>query len=225
MNWLGKVLSSSGGKKFAMGVTGLLLCGFLAAHLAGNLLMYVDQTGETYNSYADALHKQVWLVKTAEAGLVILFVSHVCLAITTTRENRAARGTSYEVKVTKIDGQHVEKLAKADTWMFISGAIVLAFLVLHLCDFTLELRPDIDYDKEPFDKAMTLLKSPVTYCVYLIGCLVLGLHLSHGCSSAFQSLGLSHPKYDPFIKWAGVAFAIVIGVGFASFPFLIGLLP
>ena len=46
----------------------------------------------------------------------------------------------------------------------------------------------------------------------------LGWHLGHGFSSAFQSLGINHPKFNQLIRYCGVAFAIAIGGGFAFFP-------
>ena len=72
-----------------MAITGLLLCGFLVVHLAGNVLLYVGP--EAYNEYAHALHKQKALLAVAEAGLLLLFVVHIWLAWCTHRENCAAR--------------------------------------------------------------------------------------------------------------------------------------
>ena len=63
---------------------------------------------------------------------------------------------------------------------------------------------------------MMVLSNPISRVIYTIGAIVLGVHLSHGFSSAFQSLGLNHPKYMPMIKLVGWIFAVVIGVGFAS---------
>jgi succinate dehydrogenase / fumarate reductase cytochrome b subunit len=48
---------------------------------------------------------------------------------------------------------------------------------------------------------------------------ILGIHLWHGFAGAFQSLGITHPRYEALIKWTGVVFATVIGLGFASFVF------
>ena len=64
LSLLVKALSSSVGKKFVMGFTGLLLCGFLVAHLAGNLLLYVGP--DAYNKYAHALHSEPALLFVVE---------------------------------------------------------------------------------------------------------------------------------------------------------------
>ena len=212
-----------------MGITGLLLCGFLVTHLAGNLLMLVGR--DAYNGYAHALHSNEGLIKLAEVGLLVLFVSHIFLAIVTSRENRQARGpVGYDQQVTKIENRTFEPPIAPKNWMFATGAVVLAFVLLHLYDFTLELRTDdsIDYEattelhgeqvKDAYGKAVALLKTPLSFIVYLVGCLFLGWHLGHGFSSAFQSLGINHPKYNRLIRCCGIVFAIVIGGGFAFFP-------
>lgn len=176
--------------------------------------MYVG--AEAYNHYAHTLHSQEWFVKLAETGLFIVFATHLYLALATMRDNKNARSQTYEVKETKQEGR--EWNLGADTWMFISGVVVLGFLILHLWDFTLERRSDIEYEgKEPFEKAIAILSSPISGFVYLIGSIILGFHLSHGFSSAFQTLGINHPKYNMSIKVVGAVFAAVIGIGFASF--------
>jgi len=217
LHWLGNALSSSVGKKFVMGITGLLLCGFLVVHLAGNLLLYVGP--EAYNRYAHTLHSQEWLIKIAEVILLLLFASHIFLGIRTMLTNRAARRKEYAVKESKIRERTVAEWLQPESWMFISGAIVLGFLLLHLSDFHWQIRlSDQTAGLEPFEKALTILSNPISMTLYIIGCLVLGVHLLHGFSSAFQSLGINHPKYTPWIKCLGIVFAFVIGLGFASFP-------
>lgn len=217
MKWLVNALATSIGKKFVMGLTGLLLCGFLVVHLAGNLLLYVG--ADAYNHYAHSLHEQKALLLVAEIGLLLLFLAHIVLAIRLTMENRAARKSRYLVQVSKIDGQNFNKLAGADAWMFVSGSIVLGFILLHLVDFRFELRSELVYEgKEPFQKALMVLQTPLTFGVYIVGALFLGWHLSHGFASAFQSLGINHPKYNGLIRGVSLVFAIAIALGFASFP-------
>jgi succinate dehydrogenase / fumarate reductase cytochrome b subunit len=214
LNWLIRALSSSIGKKFILGITGLLLCGFLVVHLAGNVLMYVG--AEQYNHYAHALHEQVVLLTVAEIGLLVLFLAHLALAGVTSWENRKSRNQEYAVKETK-QGQPLLQFFPHN-WMLATGFVVFLFILLHLADFRLEWRNNIAAEEEPFEKAVRLLKDPITFVGYIAGVLVLGLHLSHGFASAFQSLGISHPKYNKCIKVLGTAFAVVVAVGFASFP-------
>jgi succinate dehydrogenase / fumarate reductase cytochrome b subunit len=214
---LGDALASSIGKKFVMGITGLLLCGFLVGHLTGNLLIYVG--AEKYNDYAHMLHSQKLLLPVVEIGLLLLFLAHLYLAFRTSRENRAARNQQYAVKASKIESAGANKLQRSDTWMLVSGIVVLLFVLLHLVDMRFELRPDVNYGTlTPFEKTVLILETPLTFWVYIIGCVFLGFHLSHGFASAFQSLGLSHPRFNSAIRCISLVFALVIALGFASFP-------
>ena len=56
---------------------------------------------------------------------------------------------------------------------------------------------------------------------YVISMAVLGFHLWHGFASAFQSMGLNHPKYTPLIKIFGRGYAVVVPLLFAIIPILI----
>jgi succinate dehydrogenase / fumarate reductase, cytochrome b subunit len=212
-----KALSSSVGKKFVMGVTGLLLCIFLVAHLAGNLLLYAGP--DAYNKYAHTLHSQRILLLIAEVILYFLFIAHIYLAFHTTAENRAARGQQYAMRRSKLDAApHTTSWPlRPEAWMFISGAIVLFFLIVHVGQFAWEIWLPGPKGEEPFAKAIRIMKDNFTAAVYLIGVVILGIHLWHGFASAFQSLGITHPRYAGLIKWLGVVFAIVMGLGFASF--------
>jgi succinate dehydrogenase / fumarate reductase, cytochrome b subunit len=220
-----KFLSSSVGKKFVMGITGLLLCGFLVTHLAGNLLMYVSP--QAYNSYAHTLHSQAALLRVAEVALYALFILHIYLAFRTTQENRAARRSRYAIKRSKLDvAPHTTSWPlHPEAWMFVSGAIVLFFLIVHLSDFAWEIRLPGKPGEEVFNKTIRILNDNVTAVIYLVGTVILGVHLWHGFSSAFQSLGFRNSRYEGLIKWTGVVFATLIGLGFASFVFFARMAP
>ena len=215
LRWFFRLLSSSIGQKFVMGITGLLLCGFLAAHLAGNLLLFAGE--QWFNEYAEKLHAQWELLIVAETGLLVLFLAHIYLAFATSLGNARAREEQYSVKQAKVPG----RIISANTWMFASGAVILGFVLLHLVDLRLGMEGinlrGLDYEgKKPFAATMMVLRNPLSRIVYTIAALILGVHLSHGFSSAFQSLGLNHPKYTPLIVIIGRIFAVVIAVGFAS---------
>jgi len=209
-----------------MGITGLLLCGFLVTHLAGNLLLLVGP--DAYNGYAHALHSNEWLIKGAEVVLLLLFVSHLFLAFATTKENNTARGpVGYSSQNSKIEERTLRAQLSPKNWMFFTGAVVLGFVLMHLYDFTFEFRSDIDYSKttdlhgeqvnDAYSKAKAILQTPVTMVVYAVGCLFLGLHLGHGFSSAFQSLGVNHPKWNRILHYSGIGFAIIVAGGFGLF--------
>jgi succinate dehydrogenase / fumarate reductase cytochrome b subunit len=216
VRWALRLLTSSVGRKCVMAVTGLGLSGFLVVHLAGNL--FLMSGAEKFNGYAHALHEQEWL-PLAEAGLFVLFLAHIYLAISLTKDNVAARRTPYAKKESKIQDKFL--YSPPSNWMFISGAVVLGFLILHLVDMKFAARPDVQYLPEsdasaPFANTTAVLRTPLTFLGYSLGALFLAFHLSHGFASAFQSLGLNHPKYTPLIRVVSVLFAIVIGAGFFS---------
>lgn len=226
MRWLLNALSTSVGRKVVLAITGLLLCGFLVAHLAGNLLLHVPDGGHSYNEYAHALHKQAALLAIAEVGLFGLFIAHIVIAMQVSAENRAARKVGYAMRQSKQDGRLASDGYRPDTWMLVTGIVILGFLILHLSDFKMELRDKAFYQSvdgqtlEPAAKANALLSSSnmITIVGYMLGSLALIAHLAHGFQSAFQTLGINHPKYTPIIKTIGLLFALVIGVGFATFP-------
>ena len=97
---IGQFLGSTIGKKIAMSLSGLLLTGFLIAHLAGNLLFFKDAEHAAFDSYAHTLEANP-LLPVAEVGLLLLFLTHLFLAFATTRANREARKTRYAVQASR----------------------------------------------------------------------------------------------------------------------------
>ena len=239
---LTRFLSSTIGQKYLMGITGLLLCGFLVTHLAGNLNVFLGPT--VFNGYADKLHALGPLLVVLEIGLFAVLLLHIVVSILLTISNRSARGErGYELKESKQDVSVLN--AAPRTWMFISGGIVLVFLIYHVAGMKFGLMdgaellsdPGIFRSSEaveeseealdkigeipPYRRVVGILRSPISAAVYVIGVVVLGFHLSHGFASAFRSLGIVHPRYTPLIYRLGLFFAVVITVGFASIPLYI----
>ena len=216
MNWIRHLLATSLGKKYVMAVSGLLLVGFLVVHLSGNLLIFAGGDGAPFDAYARALESNP-LLPVAEIGLLLLFVVHVAAALRVSLENREARSRGYAVRAS-----HGRKtLASAS--MLVTGLVVLVFLAIHLYDF----RIGKELADEPASLAAMVrerLATPLGAGIYLAGVGALAIHLRHAFRSAFQSLGASHPHLDPILERAGIAVAILLGLGFASFPlvFLLG---
>lgn len=195
-----------------MALTGLLLIGFTVIHLSGNLLLYTGFSN--YNDYAHALHSNPKFIFVAEIILLALFLSHIFIAVNLTRANRKARSERYAMCRSKQD----RTAATPSAVMFISGAVLLGFLLLHLSDFTFQIRHYGGPGEAPADKALRLLQDPISGIVYFVGSLALAWHLWHGFQSAFQTFGINHPKYTPLIRGFGIVLACVLGLGFASFP-------
>jgi succinate dehydrogenase / fumarate reductase, cytochrome b subunit len=213
---LSAALTSSIGKKFVMGITGLFLCLFLVIHLAGNGLLFVGD-GTAYNEYAHKLHSMPAFLVTSEIFLYLALAAHIYLAVKTSGINWTARGdVDYSMKRTKIYGRVLG--IQPESMMFISGAAVLVFMLIHVWDFKFFEYSWGRGELEPFDRAMLILSDTWRKLLYVVGSLFVGLHVVHGLRSAFQSLGLNHPKYNQGLRYLSIAFAIVMAVGFASFP-------
>ena len=216
MSPLLRFLSSSVGTKILVALTGLGFAAFLVTHLAANLLVLVDP--EAYNRYSHALISNP-LIYLAEAGLVVLFLTHAFKAVFVTLRNRDARGRGYETK--KRAGRGSRK-SWASTTMIVTGIWLLLFVVIHLKTF--KFGPW--YDTPDGMRDLTRLvhevyAEPLHVVFYLLSMVVVGLHLSHGLSSAFQSMGLEHPRYNALIRGAGLTIAIVMAAGFALIPVVI----
>jgi succinate dehydrogenase / fumarate reductase cytochrome b subunit len=204
-------LASSLGKKTVMSLTGLLLVGFLIAHLAGNLLLFAGDDGAAFDAYAKALHDRPAFLYTAEVGLVALFWCHIYLAFRTTLDNREARQRGYAIR------QSLGKRTLASSSMFVTGAIVLAFLVIHLLDF--RLNPASEQGLAQLVRER--LASPLGASIYVVGVVALGVHLSHAVRSALQTLGVNHPRYERLLSRGALGLAALLFLGFVSFPLVL----
>lgn len=211
MTRLGNFLASSVGKKLVMGLTGFLLVGFLLMHLKGNLTLIEDPSGEHFDGYVAFLKGFGPLLVVAEIGLAALFLAHIYLALRLTQENWAARKQRYVVRSSR------GASSAGSISMFYSGALILAFLIKHLLDF----RFADDFLEAPAAKVFATLKSPGNAAVYVLASLAIGLHLSHGIRSAFQSLGLNHPSWNPLLEKGGKLLALLLALGFAAIPLYI----
>ncbi|MBL7856700.1 MAG: succinate dehydrogenase cytochrome b subunit [Cyclobacteriaceae bacterium] len=219
MNWFIKLLSSTLGRKLLMAFTGLFLILFLVVHLIGNLQLLKDDGGQAFNIYAQFMTSNP-LIKAVSYGNYFFILLHIGLAIGLNRKNRAARGPeSYAVSS-----------GKSSHWtsrnMGILGTFILIFLVIHLKGFWYEMHwggiATANYDGKEVKDLYAVVKeaySQIWYVlVYVISMLLLAFHLWHGFSSAFQSLGLNHLKYNPVISFVGKAFAIIVPALFALIP-------
>lgn len=210
-------LESSIGKKIMVAAAGLLLCGFLVTHLAGNLLMFVG--GDVFNKYAEALEHNP-LLPVAEIGLVALFLVHIALSIRATLANRAARPEGYQVykgKGARTPGSRT---------MAVTGTVILAFVIIHVATFKYNVGgfKGLPTEEGLFAHVLGWFSNPWYAAFYVLAVGGVSLHLSHGVQSAVQTFGLNHPRYTPLIKKAGLAFAALIFVGFASLPVYFGFL-
>ncbi|PYL31884.1 MAG: succinate:quinone oxidoreductase [Verrucomicrobia bacterium] len=216
---------SSVGKKIIVAITGVILILFVIGHLLGNLQIFIGP--DWINAYSQHLHDLgplLWLIR---AFLFIAVVFHIYLTILLAIENRRARPEPY------IDKRYV-KATFASRHMVMSGLIVLAFIAYHLAHFTFRktdprfalLKPDPLGHYDVYSMMVYGFQNYFVSGFYVLGLFLLALHLSHGSSSFFQSLGLNDKKMTPRLALAGRIFAWLLFAGYTSIPvaILLGLI-
>lgn len=212
MSWLRQSLNSVIGMKFLMAASGILLSGFIVSHMLANLLVFADPDALT--QYALGLRKFPALLWIARIGLLLSVVVHIITGVRLTTLSRGARPTGYAVKTYR-------KASFASRSMALSGLVVFAFLVYHLAHLTFKVTHEEFASLDPFDlyRMITIsFRNPILACFYLIGVSLLGMHLSHGISSLFQTLGCDKLKYRYLLRKIGPAFGFVVAIGFGSVP-------
>jgi len=212
MDWVIKTLGTAVGKKLLMAVTGLSFCGFLGAHLAGNLTLYSG--ADAFNSYAEHLHSLGPLLTVAELGLMTLFAVHVVTGLILWLQNRKARPERYAV-----DHSAGGRTLGSRTMPY-TGLLILLFIIYHLMNFHF-----VDKSRTTIYAIVSgTFANPVQMVLYIAAMVVVAVHVSHGFWSLFQTLGANHPKYMPAIKVVGLVFALIVGVGFGFIPIYVGML-
>jgi len=209
-------LASSIGKKWVVALSGVLLIFFVLAHLAGNLTIYAGSYGEGINIYAQALHASPLLLWGARLGLVFVFLLHIGTTISLVIANRRVRPQRYAVRARLQSTIFARSMA-------LSGLVVLSFLIFHVLQFAAGMSSHSDlYDLEGRHDvaAMVILSfhNPWVSGFYLLSLVLLGMHLSHGISSVYQTLGLNSRKSFSLIRHSSVVVAWLLMLGFASIP-------
>jgi succinate dehydrogenase / fumarate reductase cytochrome b subunit len=207
-------LGSSVGTKLLLGVTGLLLFAYLIIHLLGNLMVFAGQ--ETFNHYAHTLAANP-LVIPAEIALLLFFVVHIYKAVTMWTANQRARPIAYQKKTW---AGHTSRKSVASSTMIWTGLAILVFVVIHVAHIKYGAWYDIGEPpvRDLYRTEVEVFSSAIWVVVYVIAMVLVGFHLRHGISSAFQSLGASHPVYTRRLVALGTIAAIIIGGGFAIIP-------
>ncbi len=212
---------SSIGKKIVVALTGIVLVGFLAGHLTGNLLIFIG--AEAFNEYADFLHNMlhgagVWV---ARIVLLTCLVLHVAATIGLVRANKVAKGKTYEKDETSV-------ASGSSRIMIWSGLTILAFIIFHLLHYTVRVDSELSElanTPDAFGNANNayamVIRGFETWYVsifYIIAISLLCSHLSHGVASIFQTLGLRTRKNSGMINCIAKGYTALIWIGFVSIP-------
>ena len=208
---------SSVGRKIIVAVTGVILILFVIGHLLGNLQIFLGP--EWINSYAQHLRDLGPLLWVIRGFLLLAVLLHIYFTMLLAIENRRARPDRYRRK------RNV-KASWASRHMAISGLSVLAFIIYHLLHFTghnFNARfPLLKHDPlnrfDVFSMMVYGFRNPYASAFYIIGLFLLTLHLTHGSSSFFQSLGLNNKRLTPRLALGGRIFAWLLFIGYVSIP-------
>jgi succinate dehydrogenase / fumarate reductase, cytochrome b subunit len=194
-----------------MAATGLVLYGFVVAHMLGNLQVYLGP--EAINAYGEFLqaflHGQgIWI---ARGTLLLALALHVWAAVTLTLSNWSARPLGYRE-------WQAQKSTYASRTMVWSGPLLAAFIVFHLAHFTVgNAHPDF-VRGDVFRNVVVGFQNPFASAFYILAMLALGLHMYHGFWSMLQTLGLSHPRWNRVRRGLSLLLAGAVVLGNISIP-------
>ena len=205
------------GKKYVMAITGIMLMGFVFAHMVGNLKMYLG--AEDFNHYGHFLREllvpilprtvALWGLR---LGLVAAFVLHIHAAYSLTVMNRRAREVKYQSPRDYIAANFASRTMR---W---TGVIVGLFLVWHLFDLTFTGTGYHYVRGMPYENVSESFSRIPVAALYVVANLALGVHLFHGAWSLFQSMGWNNPRFNTWRRNFAAAFAAIIVIGNVSFP-------
>lgn len=208
-------------KKFIMAIAGLFLAMFLIVHLGINLFI-LPLTGNHVEIFETAVHFMTSnpLIKAFEIVLFLGFIIHILYGLILQIQNWMARPVRYK----KEGFSHTSFFSK---YMIHTGIIIFIFLVIHFINFYFvklgfteapEGPMAVANDHDFYHMAINLFSNAWYSIIYIVLIIILGFHLNHAFQSAFQSLGLNHSKYTPFIKAVGTIYSIVVPLGFIMIP-------
>jgi succinate dehydrogenase / fumarate reductase cytochrome b subunit len=218
MKW-SELFTSSVGKKFVMGLTGVFLISFLVVHVGINACIWANDEGVMFNKAAHFMGATV-VIRILEIGLFAGIFLHWIQGLMLVFQNRKKRSIGYQVPM----GNRGSKWYSRS--MGLLGTIILLFLILHWKHFWIPSRftgvDEVDYPTGTVHNLFSLMKDTFSQgwvvIVYVIACISLAYHLLHGFQSAFRSLGVSNNRYLSLINGVGIGFSIIVPLAFAMMP-------
>ncbi len=205
------LLKSSIAKKVAMALSGLFLISFLSLHFFINLMSVFSY--ETFNTMSHFMGYNPVIQFALQPVLILGVIFHFVMGFVLELKNRSARPVAY----TKYNGAANASWASRN--MIISGLVVLAFLGLHMYDFWIHemlykyVQVNPIEETRYYPELVAKFESPVRTGLYCIAFVLLALHLWHGFTSSFQSIGFDN-KIGKSLHKIAYAFAIIVPFGF-----------
>jgi succinate dehydrogenase / fumarate reductase, cytochrome b subunit len=205
---MNRVIFSSVTKKLVMALAGVFLLLFLPVHLSINLLL-LKSDPEPFNKAAHFM-ATFPVIKIIEIVLVSAILIHISWGILLQIQNWIARPVTYSVR-------NRSETLFFSRFMIWTGACILTYFIIHFFNFWFMRLGLVPGDPENFyEVAHNLFKLPAYNIIYLASFVLLGLHLFHAFTSAFQTLGLNHRIWNPVLKAVAWIYAIGIPLGFAT---------
>jgi len=200
------------GTKIVIGLSGLFLVLYLLIHVGGNLLVFFGP--RVFNTYAYNMEVRNPTLPLIEIALLIVFLIHIFKTIRMYLGNAAARPVSY---VKKERAGYTSRKSFASSTMIFGGLWIIIFLIIHVKAF--RFSPETPWPgggRDLYQQEMAVFTNPLMTAFYIVSMLVVGSHLWHGASSAFQSLGLTHPRWTPRLLLAGKVLAVLVAGAFIA---------
>ena len=201
--------SSTIGKKVVMAVTGIVLVGYILAHVTANLLIFVGPSA--IDSYAANLRTMPLLLWGVRLLLLVSVILHVVAAAQLAVRARAARPTPYH----RFDPQTSSAASRTMRW---GGLALLLFVIYHILHFTTgQAHPDFIH-LAPYHNMTTAFRVWWVAAIYIVAMFALAMHLYHGTWSMFQTLGIEHERVNAARRRLATIIAVLVPLGFVSVP-------
>ncbi|EDM80039.1 succinate dehydrogenase cytochrome B subunit [Plesiocystis pacifica SIR-1] len=215
-----KALTSTISLKIVMAVTGIAGAGFVIFHMLGNLQMFLGR--EAYNTYAEFMQNLGELKWVARLGLLGILFGHVSTAVLLVQRNTAARPEGYYTQKRK-------RTSVAAVYMAQLGIVLLLFIIYHILHFTGGMiHTDLGYElvemgpngarRDLYTHVINSFSNPLIALTYVAANLALALHLAHGATSMFKTIGFGVGRWKVPVEAIGPAFGVIVGLGNISMP-------
>ena len=202
-------LNSSVGKKIVMAVTGIVLSLFILGHMTGNTLVFKGpEAMNRYAAFLQGLGTGLWAIRLV---LLLCVGLHAWAYLSTTAESWSARPVAYR----KTTYEASDLASRTMRW---TGPILAVFIVFHILHMTTgSVHPSFKH-LDAYGNVVRGLSVVPVGLFYVVAMACLGVHTWHGTWSMLQTLGLSHPRFDPVRKKIAIVFTVVVAGGFVAVP-------
>ena len=231
--------------KVVMAVTGFIIVMYVVVHMIGNLQIYMGR--EVFNQYAYFLKSTGELLWIFRGVLLLSLILHIITSIRLYFLNKGARDVKYKVRhylKAKLTARtmiwtgiaifafvtyHILHLTAGVTnpehynshEYYETNAVFVEEETTEFADFGFDPLEEGQILKERHDVYYMVVmgfRNPLISLAYIVGVIIVGFHLSHAMQSMFQSVGVSGPRFSPFMLSFSRTLAVLIVLGYISIP-------